>query len=108
MGIKGTHEHASLSDTYMTLAAHKHVEGLDIFWPEMVSFPIPNETKMVLSLDGILQIMMITKGNVKRYTEPSQDEIFCGWRELFSIHVSLCIVTKLRLFLWCLGITFQK
>lgn len=92
MGVRAHHEHVSLSHSYMMLAAHTQMGGLDIPQPEVVSLPVMDEAKIVPSLDSILQTLMITKVNVNRSNKPSQDEAF--WECLFSIHFSGSLYLK--------------
>lgn len=49
--------------THMILAAHKQMGGFDIFQPDdlKAELLLPLQTKILLSLDGILQTMMIIK-----------------------------------------------
>lgn len=99
-GIKANHEHASLSDMYMTLAAYKQVGGFDLFWLQdsksWTFTAVTNETKIIhRPLDGLLQTMMITRFIWK---EPGKPLKMRNLGIFIFIHVSPCTVIKLKYF----------
>ena len=63
---------------HVILAAHKQMGGFDIFQPDdsksWTFTPVTNETKIVLSLDAILQTMMVIKVNFKRSNGTSGED----------------------------------